>query len=52
MLLAFDVLPGKMGPDSAGQLVTLDPCYVLVDGYLRVEVVKRNGMDIVLAEVW
>lgn len=28
------------------------PCHVLVDGYLRVEALRRCGKDIVLAEVW
>jgi ParB family transcriptional regulator, chromosome partitioning protein len=31
-------------PDSA--------CHVLVDGYLRVEALRRCGKDVVLAEVW
>jgi ParB family chromosome partitioning protein len=28
------------------------PCHVLVDGYLRVEALRRSGKDTVLAEVW
>jgi ParB/RepB/Spo0J family partition protein len=28
------------------------PCHVLVDGYLRVEALRRCGKDTVLAEVW
>lgn len=28
------------------------PCHVLVDGYLRVEALRRCGKDMVLAEVW
>jgi ParB-like chromosome segregation protein Spo0J len=28
------------------------PCHILVDGYLRVEALKRCGKDMVLAEVW
>jgi ParB family chromosome partitioning protein len=28
------------------------PCHVLVDGYLRVEALRRCGKDIVSAEVW
>jgi ParB family chromosome partitioning protein len=28
------------------------PCHILVDGYLRVEALRRCGKDIVLAEVW
>jgi ParB family chromosome partitioning protein len=28
------------------------PCHILVDGYLRVEALRRCGKDMVLAEVW
>ncbi len=28
------------------------PCHVLVDGYLRVEALRRCGKDMVVAEVW
>ena len=28
------------------------PCFVLIDGYLRVFAIKRCGQDMVLAEIW
>jgi ParB family chromosome partitioning protein len=41
---------GQLRPVS---VVRLDPpCHVLVDGYLRVEALRRCGKDTVLAEVW
>jgi ParB family chromosome partitioning protein len=41
---------GQLRPVS---VVPSEPrCHVLVDGYLRVEALKRCGKDMVLAEVW
>lgn len=42
----------KWGQIRPVSVAAPDPCHVLVDGYLRVEALKRNGKDTVLAEVW
>jgi len=41
---------GQIRPVSV--VVSEPPCHVLVDGYLRVEALRRCGKDMVLAEVW
>jgi ParB family chromosome partitioning protein len=52
------LLPLMRSLEKWGQLrpvivIRLDPpCHVLVDGYLRVEALRRCGKDTVLAEVW
>lgn len=50
------LLPLMRSLERWGQLrpvsVVRSDCHVLVDGYLRVEALRRSGKDIVLAEVW
>jgi ParB-like chromosome segregation protein Spo0J len=41
---------GQLRPVSV--VCSEPPCHVLVDGYLRVEALRRCGKDMVLAEVW
>lgn len=44
--------------ERCGQIVPVitvkesDFCFVLIDGYLRVEALKRCGQDMVMAEIW
>jgi ParB family chromosome partitioning protein len=41
---------GQLRPVSV--VCSEPPCHVLVDGYLRVDALRRCGKDMVLAEVW